>query len=105
MLMTSVLPLPEMISSEPLATVGRRRIAAGREPAITALELQIDRLIAAIDELLTEQVNTIIHHPRFQALEASWRSLARLVGTAGRNPRIKVRVLDIRWTEVCRDLE
>src|SRR3954462_13879964 len=102
--MASALPRPEPICVEPLATVSRR-IAADRDAAVTALELQIDRLIAAIDELLTEQVNTIIHHPRFQALEASWRSLARLVGTAGRNPRIKVRVLDIRWTEVCRDLE
>jgi type VI secretion system protein ImpD len=103
--MASEMPLPGLISFEPLETVGHTGIAADREAAVTAAELRIDRLIAAIDELLTEQVNTIIHHPRFQALEASWRSLVRLVGTAGRNPRIKVRVLDIRWTEVCRDLE
>jgi type VI secretion system protein ImpD len=71
----------------------------------TAFGLLVDRLIASIDELLTEQLNVVIHHPRFQAVEASWRSLHRLVHTAGRNPRIKVRVLDIRWAELCRDVE
>lgn len=67
--------------------------------------LKVDRLIAGIDELLTDQVNAVIHHPRFQALEASWRSLRRLVATAGRNQRIKVRALDLSWIELCRDLE
>jgi type VI secretion system protein ImpD len=73
--------------------------------AVERFALKVDRLIAGLDEMLTEQLNAVIHHPRFQALEASWRSLRRLVGTAGRNPRIKVRALDIRWTELCRDLE
>jgi type VI secretion system protein ImpD len=67
--------------------------------------LRIDRIIALIDELLTEQVNAVIHHPRFQALEASWRSLRRLVWTGSANSRIKIRVLDLRWAELCRDLE
>jgi type VI secretion system protein ImpD len=69
------------------------------------LRLHVDRLIALIDELVTEQVNAVIHNPRFQALEASWRSLRRLVGTTMGNPRIKLRVLDLRWKELCRDLE
>ncbi|HEY1795244.1 MAG TPA: type VI secretion system contractile sheath large subunit [Stellaceae bacterium] len=70
-----------------------------------AVKLEIDRLIAAIDDLVTEQVNAVIHHARFQALEASWRSVHRLMETAGQNPRIKVKVLDISWAEVCRDLQ
>lgn len=84
-----------------------RRSSGGRDPAQARerVALEIDRLIAGIDELLTGQVNAVIHHPRFQALEASWRSLRRLVGTAGRNERIKVRALDVSWPELCRDLE
>src|SRR5581483_469338 len=70
-----------------------------------AVELEIDRVIAAIDDLVTDQVNAVIHHPRFQALEASWRNVRRLVETAGQNPRIKIKVLDISWAEVCRDLQ
>jgi len=44
-----------------------------------AVKLEVDRLIAAIDDLVTEQVNAVIHHPRFQALEASWRNVRRLI--------------------------
>src|SRR5262245_18250927 len=103
--MASVLPLPVLISIDTTTRLDGRPVPLGDEARIVAAKLQIDRLIAAIDELLTEQVNAVIHHPRFQALEASWRSLERLTGTAGRNPRIRVRVLDIRWAELCRDLE
>jgi type VI secretion system protein ImpD len=82
-----------------------RRPALPDRATAADLRLRIDRTIALIDTLLTEQVNAVIHHPRFQALEASWRSLRRLVRTAGSNPRIKIRVLDLRWAELCRDLE
>lgn len=81
------------------------RPAFGDRVSATDLRLRVDRIIALIDTLLSEQVNAVIHHPRFQALEASWRSLRRLVRTAGSNPRIRVRVLDLRWPELCRDLE
>jgi type VI secretion system protein ImpD len=100
---TSVLLDRLLFESE---TSSNASLPGSRPPdAIERLALKIDRLIANIDEMLTEQVNAVIHHPRFQALEASWRSLTRLVGTAGRNPRIKVRALDVRWTELCRDFE
>src|SRR5262245_51945506 len=95
--------LLDAIESTPWEPATRAPAPAGDADAAAALT--IDRLIAAIDDVLTEQINAVIHHPRFQALEASWRSLYRLVGTARRNPRIKVRVLDIRWAELCRDLE
>ena len=35
----------------------------------------IQRSIADIDHLINDQVNTIIHHRKFQKLEASWRGL------------------------------
>jgi type VI secretion system protein ImpD len=74
-------------------------------PRGTTIGLLIDQLVAMIDDLVTEQVNAVIHHPKFQALEASWLSIHRLTGTAALNPRIKLRVLDIRWSEICRDFE
>src|SRR5262245_54876449 len=42
----------------------------------------IDREIAWLDALLTEQVNAVLHHPRFQSLEASWRGVRYLVAQA-----------------------
>src|SRR5687768_13785311 len=39
----------------------------------------IQAQIARIDELLSNQVDEILHHPDFQRLEASWRGLHFLV--------------------------
>jgi len=39
----------------------------------------INRLIAAIDAKLTEQINLIIHDESFQQLEGAWRGLHYLV--------------------------
>ncbi|MEA1649103.1 type VI secretion system contractile sheath large subunit [Nitrospirillum sp. BR 11164] len=67
--------------------------------------LVIDQLIAAIDALLTAQVNAILHNPRFQQLEASWRGLLQLVEASASTRAIKIRVLDVSWRELCRDFE
>jgi type VI secretion system protein ImpD len=81
------------------------RLPPGAVWAKARLRAAIDRDIAAIDRLLTRQVNVIIHHPRFQKLEASWRGVAFLLQT-NRDPlNIKLRVLNVTWDEVCRDLE
>ncbi|MEI8395633.1 MAG: type VI secretion system contractile sheath large subunit [Rhodospirillaceae bacterium] len=74
------------------------------ESARARLREHADRLIAAIDRALTEQVNAILHHPEFQRLEASWRSLRYLVDASGDIDHSKVRVLPISWKELARDL-
>ncbi|MCA9136979.1 MAG: type VI secretion system contractile sheath large subunit [Planctomycetales bacterium] len=63
--------------------------------------------IAEIDQLLTDQINAILHHPKFQRLESSWRGLAFLVRRADieSDPMIKVRVLTARWKELEKDFE
>ena len=72
--------------------------------AINARE-KIDRLITLIDRALTEQVNAIMHHPRFQALEARWRGLAYTVSTTTDATDVQVKVITVSWPELCRDLE
>ncbi|MDE1150599.1 MAG: type VI secretion system contractile sheath large subunit [Azospirillaceae bacterium] len=67
--------------------------------------LVIDQLIASIDALLTAQVNAILHHPRFQQLEASWRGLLQLTEASATTRAVKIRVLDVSWRELCRDFE
>lgn len=63
--------------------------------------------IAVIDELLTEQVNAILHNPAFQRLEASWRGLKYLIDCAADEgePNIKVKVLNASWRDLERDFE
>jgi len=70
-----------------------------------ALRGALDRDIAAIDALLSEQVDAILHAPRMRKLEGSWRGLAWLVGGLEPGGRVKVRLLTISWSEICRDLE
>ena len=60
--------------------------------------------IAEIDQLISDQLNVIIHHPKFQKLEASWRSLWYLAEQADGTQNIKIRVLDINWAEVTKDI-
>ena len=61
-------------------------------------------LIAQIDEQINEQINEIIHHPRLQKLEASWRGVWLLVKQADGNRNIKVKMLNIKWAEVAKDI-
>lgn len=68
------------------------------------LRWQADRLIAAIDRTLSRQVNAILHHPEFQRLEASWRSLKYLVDAAHNIEKTKIRILAVSWRELARDL-
>jgi type VI secretion system ImpC/EvpB family protein len=62
--------------------------------------------VAQIDALLSEQVNAILHHPKFQRLEASWRGLRWLVDQGDPDDKsIQIRVLNVTWRELERDLE
>jgi len=65
----------------------------------------LSRDVALLDELITTQVNAILHHPRFQKLEASWRGLRYLVQQSDEAENVKVRVLNVSWRELVRDVD
>jgi type VI secretion system protein ImpC len=60
----------------------------------------IEAIIAQIDKKLTEQVNAILHHPDFQALEGSWRGLSHLVNNTETDETLKIRVLNISKSDL-----
>lgn len=62
-------------------------------------------LIAELDEQISEQLNHILHHPRFQRLEASWRGLSLLVMNTPHTDNIKIKLLDVSWRDLSRDME
>ncbi len=70
-----------------------------------ALHLQIDRLVEAIDTALSEQVNAILHHPRFQKLEAGWRLLHKLVMQPRHDAASIIRIMSVSWPVLVRDIE
>jgi type VI secretion system protein ImpC len=63
----------------------------------------LDAMRAALDRKLTEQVNQIIHHPDFQALESAWRGLAYLVYNTSTGKDLKIRVMNVAKEE-CRKM-
>ncbi len=63
--------------------------------------------VSEIDRLLNLQLNTVLHHPRFQKLESSWRGLQMLVNSAGQygGRQVLVKAINITWKEIQRDFE
>jgi type VI secretion system protein ImpC len=55
----------------------------------------IEALIAQIDKKLTEQVNIIIHHEDFQALESAWRGLHYMVNNTETDESLKIKVMNL----------
>jgi type VI secretion system protein ImpD len=64
-------------------------------------------LIADIDEEVNRQLNAIMHHPRFQRLESSWRGLKYLHDCLLREEtaQVKLRILDASWEELESDFD
>ncbi len=60
--------------------------------------------VADIDHRINDQLNAILHHPKFQALEASWRGLWYLAVQFEGVKNAKLKVLDISWAEVSKDI-
>lgn len=82
-----------------------RALAGGRGSLPDRLLGTLELSIALIDDLLAAQVNTILHQPQFQRLEASWRGVHYLTGQLKPKDNVKIRLLNIRWREICRDIE
>jgi type VI secretion system protein ImpC len=56
---------------------------------------------AAIDGELSRRMREILHHPRFQSLEASWSGVRNLIRAGASDPdRLRIRILDLRKDEV-----
>src|ERR1700760_1750132 len=63
-----------------------------------------DRAIAKIDRKLPEQLNAIMHAPKFTKLEGAWRGLHYLVMNSETGTSLKLRMLNVPKRELTRDL-
>ncbi|MCU1249437.1 MAG: type secretion protein EvpB/VC family [Edaphobacter sp.] len=68
-------------------------------------EATIQVRIAQIDQLLSLQLNEILHHPAFQKLEATWRGIRYLMDQSETNSMLKIKVLNISKRELLKDLQ
>ena len=65
----------------------------------------INDCIANLDELISDQLNLVMHHPDFQRLEASWRGLNDLVMNTETGTKLKLRLLNVSKDELLKDLK
>lgn len=65
----------------------------------------INARIAQIDELISMQLNEVMHAEEFQRLEGSWRGMHYLVMNTETSTRLKLRVMNVSKTDLLKDLE
>ncbi|MBI1182000.1 MAG: type VI secretion system contractile sheath large subunit [Alphaproteobacteria bacterium] len=82
-----------------------RRSAVSLPTTKQRLAGELCRAIAEIDRLVGEQVSEILHAPRLQRLEASWRGLRYLTESLHRARRVKIRMMSASWQELSRDFD
>jgi len=61
--------------------------------------------IAQLDEMISKQLNEVMHAPSFQKLEATWRGIQYLVEQTPGNRNVKVKLLNVRQSELQSDLK
>jgi type VI secretion system protein ImpC len=69
------------------------------------VEAMINARIADIDELLSKQLNEVMHHQDFQKLEASWRGLHYFVHQSETSTMLKIKVFNTSKDDLRRDME
>ena len=68
-------------------------------------EVMINQRIAQIDELLSAQLNEIIHHADFQKLESTWRGLKYLLSQTETGEQLKIKIFNVKKNELLKDLQ
>ncbi|MGL4551510.1 MAG: type VI secretion system contractile sheath large subunit [Gemmataceae bacterium] len=69
------------------------------------VEANVKHWIGEIDKKLTAQLNEVMHHTDFQKLEGTWRGLHYLVQQSETGEALKIRVMNVKKTELQKDLE
>ncbi|MEA3546656.1 MAG: type VI secretion system contractile sheath large subunit [Thermodesulfobacteriota bacterium] len=68
-------------------------------------EAMINARISAIDKLISDQLNEVMHHEDFQKLEASWRGLQYLIDQTETGEKLKIRVMNVSKKDLLTDME
>lgn len=65
----------------------------------------IDHHIAELDYQISRQLDEVLHHPDFQALERQWRGLKHLVDNTDYRQNVKTEILDVSKDDLRQDFE
>ena len=65
----------------------------------------IKESMSAIDAAISTQLSAVMHHPKFQKLEGSWRGLNHLVMNSETSANLKIKVFNVSKRELFKDLD
>jgi type VI secretion system protein ImpC len=82
-----------------------KQVLDGQMTVSPDLEAMINQRIAQIDHLLSLQLNEILHHPKFQKLESTWRGIRYLMENSETGVNLKLKVFNSTKKEILRDLQ
>ena len=68
-------------------------------------EAMINARIAQIDDLISTQLNEVMHHEAFQKLEGTWRGLKYLLGNTETGEKLKIKVFNVSKKDLLKDLQ
>ena len=68
-------------------------------------EAAIQARIAQIDQMISRQLNEVMHHASFQKLEGSWRGLKYLMDQSETGEGLKIKVLNVSKKDLLKDLQ
>src|SRR6185436_10011838 len=81
-----------------------RKISEGYIAPSKDVVASIDHAVAQIDQLLSAQLNEIMHAEEFKKLESTWRGLNYLVQQSETGPMLKIRVLNASKKDLLDDV-
>lgn len=82
-----------------------KEVMAGTITVSENMSASIDKRIAEIDAVISEQLSKIMHHAEFQKVESTWRGLYYFCQETPSNPLIKIRMLNTTKKELVKDFQ
>jgi type VI secretion system protein ImpC len=81
------------------------QVLEGQMTVSRDLEAMINQRISQINHLLSLQLNEIMHHPKFQQLEGTWRGIRYLMEQSETGTQLKIKLFNATKREILRDLQ
>ncbi|MGA3190379.1 MAG: type VI secretion system contractile sheath large subunit, partial [Bryobacteraceae bacterium] len=82
-----------------------KQVLDGQMTVSPDIETMILQRVAQIDHLLSIQLNEILHNPKFQQLEGTWRGIRYTLENSETSANLKIKVFNASKKEVLRDLQ
>jgi len=76
-----------------------------RPHLITTDEVEQAKLVSVVDEMTSDLMRNIVHHPEFRELESAWRGLYLMVRRIETDSELKIYLFDLSKDELTADLK